>query len=52
MGHKPSATVEKHYTVRPVDLLRVHHTRLESWMLDQAGLDIDEPQASHLSVVS
>lgn len=52
MGHKPSATVEKHYTVRPVDLLRVHHTRLESWMLKQAGLDIDEPQASYLSVVS
>jgi len=23
MGHKPSATAEKHYTVRPLDLLRV-----------------------------
>ena len=24
-GHKPSATAEKHYRVRPLDLLRVHH---------------------------
>ena len=30
MGHKPSATAEKHYTVRPLDLLRVHHERLEA----------------------
>ena len=38
MGHKPSATAEKHYTVRPLDLLRVHHERIESWILDQAGV--------------
>lgn len=36
MGHKPSATAEKHYTVRPLDLLRVHHERIEAWMLQQA----------------
>ena len=24
-GHKPSATAEKHYKVRPLELLRVHH---------------------------
>ena len=29
MGHKPSATAEKHYTVRPLDLLRVHHEKIE-----------------------
>ena len=29
MGHKPSATAEKHYTVRPVDLLRVWHNKIE-----------------------
>ncbi len=28
MGHKPSATAEKHYTVRPLDLLRHHHERI------------------------
>jgi integrase len=38
MGHKPSATAEKHYTVRPLDLLRVHHEHIEAWMIEQAGL--------------
>ena len=40
-GHKPSATAEKHYTVRPLDLLRVHHERIESWILEQAGIVFD-----------
>jgi predicted XRE-type DNA-binding protein len=30
-GHKPSATAEKHYTVRPLELLRVHHERIKAW---------------------
>lgn len=37
-GHKPSATAEKHYRVRPIDLLRQWHTKIEAWMLEQAGL--------------
>lgn len=37
-GHKPSATAEKHYKVRPLELLRVHHERIEAWMLEQAGV--------------
>ncbi len=41
MGHKPSATAEKHYRVRPLDLLRVHHERIEAWMLEQAGVTFD-----------
>lgn len=41
MGHKPSATAEKHYTVRPLDLLRVHHERIEAWILEQAGIAFD-----------
>ncbi len=40
-GHKPSATAEKHYTVRPLDLLRLHHERIEAWMLEQAGVQFD-----------
>jgi len=40
-GHKPSATAEKHYTVRPLELLAVHHNRIEAWMLDQAGIVFD-----------
>lgn len=41
MGHKPSATAEKHYTVRPLDLLRVHHERIEAWILEQAGVQFE-----------
>jgi len=35
MGHKPSATAEKHYTVRPLELLRLHHEKIENWLLAQ-----------------
>ncbi len=45
MGHKPSATAEKHYTVRPLDLLRVHHERIEAWILEQAGVAFDAKTA-------
>ena len=40
-GHKPSATAEKHYTRRPLELLRVHHERIEAWILEQAGVQFD-----------
>ena len=43
-GHKPSATAEKHYRVRPLDLLRVHHEKFEAWILEQAGVPFD-PEA-------
>lgn len=38
-GHKPSATREKHYKDRSVDLLRMHHLKIEKWILEQAGID-------------
>jgi len=44
-GHKPSATAEKHYRVRPLDLLRVHHERIEVWILQQAGIVFDAQAA-------
>lgn len=44
MGHKPSATAEKHYRVRPLDLLRQWHARLEEWILEQAGLAVPDKQ--------
>lgn len=40
-GHKPSATAEKHYTVRPLDLLRLHHERIEAWILEQARVQFE-----------
>ena len=42
-GHKPSATAEKHYTVRPLELLALHHGRIEAWILEQAEI-IFEPE--------
>jgi integrase len=44
-GHKPSATAEKHYKRRPIDLLRVHHERIEAWILEQAGIKFDAKAA-------
>jgi integrase len=44
-GHKPSATAEKHYKVRPLELLRVHHERIEAWILEQAGIVFDATTA-------
>ncbi len=53
MGHKPSATAEKHYTVRPLDLLRIHHEKIEAWILEQAGVVFDAKAApSALRVVA
>ena len=52
MGHKPSATAERHYTVRPLDLLRVHHERIEAWILEQAGVTFEAAAPAGLRVVS
>jgi integrase len=43
-GHKPSATAEKHYTRRPLELLRVHHELIEKWILENADVSTE----SHL----
>ena len=53
MGHKPSATAEKHYTVRPLDLLRQHHERIEAWILEQAEVPFDaQAEPGRLRVVN
>lgn len=44
-GHKPSATAEKHYTVRPLELLRIHHEKIESWILEQAHITYEHNSA-------
>lgn len=46
MGHKPSATAEKHYTVRPLDLLRLHHEKIEAWILEQAFVEFTTTSAN------
>lgn len=53
MGHKPSALAEKHYRRRPLDLLRMWHTRIEAWILEQAGVEQpnQEPGGMKLKLV-
>jgi integrase len=41
-GHKPSAIAEKHYRIRPLDLLRKWHTALEKWILEEACINLPE----------
>ena len=51
-GHKPSATAEKHYRRRPLDLLRMWHIKIEGWILEQAGIEQPrEEQPAGLRVV-
>ena len=45
MGHKPSAIAEKHYIFRPLELLRLHHEKIEAWILEQAGIVFDAKAA-------
>lgn len=45
-GHKPSALAEKHYRQRPLDLLRVWATKIEDWMLAEAGITQPKQQAA------
>lgn len=52
MGHKPSAIAEKHYRRRPLDLLRLWHTRIEAWLIEQAGIPQPEENAEGLRLVA
>ena len=44
-GHKPQGVREQNYIRRPLDLLRVGHTKIESWILEQAGIEFEPAQA-------
>ena len=37
-GHAPQGVREQNYIRRPLDLLRVHHEKIEAWILEQAGV--------------
>jgi integrase len=50
MGHKPSAIAEKHYRRRPIDLLRMWHTKIENWILEQAGLEQTKQEIGKLKL--
>lgn len=51
-GHKPSAIAEKHYRRRPLDLLRMWHTKIEGWILEQAGIEQPTDQAQLLKTIT
>lgn len=46
MGHKPSTVAEKHYIRRPIDLLRLWHSKIEGWMLAQANVELSDSRLS------
>ena len=52
MGHKPSAIAEKHYRKRPIDLLRAWHTKIEKFILDEAGISQPKQGENRLRVVN
>ncbi len=45
MGHAPSATAERHYINRPLELLAVWHGKYEAWILQEAGVNFVPAQA-------
>jgi integrase len=45
-GHAPQGVREQNYIRRPLDLLRVHHEKIEAWMLEQAGVVFDAKAAA------
>jgi integrase len=44
-GHAPQGVREQNYIRRPLDLLRMHHEKIEAWMLEQAGIAFDPAAA-------
>lgn len=52
MGHKPSAIAEKHYRRRPLDLLRMWHTKIEDWILEQADIKGPAQELEKIRLVS
>ena len=45
-GHAPQGVREQNYIRRPLDLLRVHHEKIEAWILKEAGIDFDPATAA------
>lgn len=49
-GHAPQGVREQNYIRRPLDLLRVWHTKFEAWILEQAGIEFI-PEKANLRVI-
>lgn len=44
-GHAPQGVRENNYIRRPLDLLRLWHTKIEAWILAEAGIELTAPPA-------
>jgi len=51
-GHAPQGVREQNYIRRPLDLLRVHHEKIEAWILEQAGVTFDAAAPAGLRVAA
>jgi integrase len=52
-GHAPQGVREQNYIRRPLDLLRVHHEKIEAWILEQARVSfVAGVQPGRFSVVA
>ena len=51
-GHAPQGVREQNYIRRPLDLLRVHHEKIEAWMLEQAKIRLDAFEVDRIKVVA
>lgn len=50
MGHKPSATAERHYKHRPLELLAIWHAKYEAWILEQANVEFISSQEGAVGI--
>jgi integrase len=51
-GHRASGIAERHYTVRPLDLLRRHHEQFAGWILRQGAVEFDAAEPKSLRIVA
>ncbi len=50
-GHAPQGVREQNYIRRPLDLLRMHHEKIEAWILLQAGIEFTPSEKKLRAVV-
>jgi len=52
MGHAPSALAEKHYRRRPIEMLRLWHSKIERWILSEADIEQPDERPAPLRLVA
>jgi integrase len=50
-GHTTRTVREEVYVDRPLDFLRLWHSKLESWILSEAGIEFDAPASPGLRLI-